>query len=171
MTDLERPILYVTRVALWRDLNKEQILVGQRPSGAEGNRLKRSKNYPGRYEFPGGKFTPPNDPSLEAMRELKEEALLSGVRLFPPQQKLEHTYVMDEESSPYFGWLIYTHFTEAVALQQATLPLEPPEHDVLTWMTLEEIENLDLIPQSSFAVPYLREQQKLAQTVRKKTNR
>jgi 8-oxo-dGTP pyrophosphatase MutT (NUDIX family) len=147
----EKPTLYVTRAALWKDITREQLLVGQR--------LSTSKNYPGRWEFPGGKFTPPDDASLEAMRELWEEAHQHGIRLLPPQQKLEHTYFMDQESSPYYEWLIYTHITEAVAFRPREEFTEPPEHQELKWATLEEIADLDLIPQTDFAVPYLKEQQ------------
>lgn len=147
----EKPTLYVTRAAVWKDLTREQLLVGQRLPG--------SKNYPGRWEFPGGKFIPPDDASLEAMRELNEETKQPAIRLLPPKHKLENTYRMDQESSPYYEWLIYTHITEAIAFRPKEEFIEPPEHQVLKWATLEEMQDLDLIPQTDFVVPYLKEQQ------------
>lgn len=155
--------LLVARAAIWRSLEKKQILIGQRPAG--------SKNYPNMWEFPGGKIDLGEDPSFAALREAREEAKITAIRYFQPEP-LTREYIMpkvegieDERQSPYVGWLIKTWVVETLAFMPQTLTTSPQEHQQLRWVSLEEAQDLPLMPQTDFALPYLRTRQNVLRSL------
>lgn len=149
-------ILHVGRAAIWENRQKKKILVGQRPE--------KSSNYPNRWEIPGGKVDG-NDTGMEtAEREITEETGLHVVRT--PLVTFVHTYLMnepEEKDSRFYGYRITTLAIEALALNPHALFATPPEHQSLEWVSLDEAESRNLMPQSSFVLPYLRERQRSAQ--------
>ena len=143
--------LLVARAAIWQTREREKLLVGKRKEG--------SKNYPNQWEFPGGKIDCDEDPILAALRESFEETGLHIIRTFPPTP-FEYQYVMPPSEiegvpdSPYLGWLIHTWVIETVAYRPDLLQA-PVEHSAFNWVTLEEATELNLQPQSQFALPLL----------------
>ncbi len=146
--------LSVARGAIWRTREKREILLGQRPDN--------SKNYPGTWEFPGGKIEPKETIKAAVRREVREETGLTVAR-FCPASGIAYEYVMDEASSPYFQWLILTRVLELLACDPDALLAQPPEHQKLEWVALDEALRRDLQPQTAFAIPYLQHQQKKSQ--------
>lgn len=154
--------LYVARAAIWRTRAKEQLLLAQRPDGM--GLLPRSKNYPGAWEFPGGKIDGDENYSIAGAREAVEETRLQVIRYFQPDQ-LALEYVMSDEDSPYVGWLIKTWVIEALAFRPDSLTQDPPEHNSLEWLTIEEALQRKLNPQTTFAFPFLRQQQNILRSL------
>ncbi len=152
---LEKTLL-VARAVIWESPRKERLLIGQR--------LQTSKNYKNRWEIPGGKVDAGELPHVSAVREVKEETHLDVIRF--PFISFIHHYLMNEpgtEGDGFYGYEITTHAIESQATDPSQLVPQPKEHQALKWATLEEASDLNLMPQSSFVLPYLRDRQRETQ--------
>lgn len=98
----------------------------------------------GTWAFPGGALAPGESAELGALREASEEAGIPAAAV-----RLRGTVVLDHG-----GW------TYTTVLAEALTPFEPAATDTesleVTWVLLDDVEGLPLLPAFADAWPHLR---------------
>lgn len=100
------------------------VLLAQRPA---------HKHLPLKWEFPGGKVEPGEDPAAAIVREIREElgCTVRLTRLLPPFLHDYHTVVI--EMIPFVG-----------VLAEGSPAPHPHEHLALAWVRPEALRSYDL---------------------------
>ncbi len=102
------------------------ILLAQRPEG---------KHLALKWEFPGGKVEPGEEPQAAMIRELKEE-LGCDVEIVAVLPRSSHAYDRGVvEMIPFVCRLTHT-----------SMEPHPHEHAALAWVTMEALQSYDLAP-------------------------
>ncbi len=102
------------------------ILLAQRPEG---------KHLALKWEFPGGKVEPGEDPRAAMVRELREE-LGCEIEIEAVLPRSSHTYERGTvEMIPF-----------VCRLTSASTEPHPHEHSALTWVRMAELATYDLAP-------------------------
>jgi len=102
------------------------ILLAQRPEG---------KHLALKWEFPGGKVEPSEDPQAAMVRELKEE-LGCEVEIAAALPRSSHAYERGVVEMIPFICRLTSNSSEP----------HPHEHAALAWVTMEELQGYDLAP-------------------------
>ncbi len=103
---------------------EDRLLVAQRPA----HKLLALK-----WEFPGGKVEPGEDPAVAIVREIREE-LGCAVEITRALARFTHDY----------GTVVIEMIPFACRLAQGSPEPQPLEHVALAWPTLDEIKAFDL---------------------------
>ena len=107
-------------------LRDDLILLAQRPEG---------KHLALKWEFPGGKVEPGEDPERAMVRELREE-LGCEVEIVAELPRSSHAYDRGVvEMIPF-----------VCRLAEGSAEPHPQEHAALAWVTLEALTGYDLAP-------------------------
>jgi len=126
------PVPTTTIVAAALITEGDRILIAQRPKG---------KANAGKWEFPGGKAEPGEDPRRALERECLEELDIE-VAAGPVYETIFH-----EQPTKNFLLIFY----EVVILSGDPTPMESNE---IAWVTVDELESIDLIESD---LPLIRE--------------
>jgi 8-oxo-dGTP diphosphatase len=113
----------VSSAFIFRDSN---VLVARRKSD--------SKIYPGKWELPGGKVEPGEDPSDAANREVMEE-----LGIVVDVQRPFHVFSQVPERD-----LHYIEIAFMCSLSGPEPPMKLTEHDEARWITEKELDSLDM---------------------------
>ena len=107
-------------------VREDRLLLAQRPEG---------KHLALKWEFPGGKVEPGEEPAAALIRELQEE-LGCSVNIVAALQRSEHTY--DRGTIEMIPFVCELNASSA----------EPAahEHAAIVWVTIDQIEGYDLAP-------------------------
>ncbi|HKB56014.1 MAG TPA: (deoxy)nucleoside triphosphate pyrophosphohydrolase [Lacunisphaera sp.] len=107
-------------------VRKGRVLLAQRPL---------DKHLPLKWEFPGGKVEPQEDPAAAIVREIREE-LGCDVIITQTLPRFRHDYkTVVIEIIPF-----------VCALIQSSSPPQPHEHIALAWVKPRELSAYDLAP-------------------------
>ncbi len=112
-----------------------RVLAGRRPAG---------KKLGGMWEFPGGKVDPGETPEEALVRELREELGVAS-RVGRWLAETTHRYDFGE-----IRLLAYETFLDSVDFQKNA-------HDELRWVSLQDLESLDLTPADRPLLPAIRQ--------------
>lgn len=115
---------------------QERFLVGRRIDGGQMG---------GRWEFPGGKVEPGETPEQTIVREFREEL---GLDATPGECIATAKFENNAGPVDLLAFRVYLALDQKVTLS---------EHTELSWMTIDEIEQLDLVDSDRLLVPALRE--------------
>lgn len=99
----------------------------------------------GRWEFPGGKVEPGETPGQTIVREFREEL---GLDATPGERIASAEFENSNGCVTLLAFRVYLALDKKVTLT---------EHTELSWMTLDEIEELDLVDSDRLLIPALRE--------------
>jgi 8-oxo-dGTP diphosphatase len=118
----EKPYGLTVRAVIFNE--EGQVLLLQRSL--------RSKNYPGKWEFPGGKVDPGEKFDVAVVREVKEETGLDGsIKRFIGAARAELPHV--------------TAIQLVMELEAPGTPAISEEHEGLMWISPKEMLSLDLV--------------------------
>jgi len=129
----EPPLRAVAVAVVRRD---GRVLVQSRPAG---------RDWPGFWEFPGGKCEPGESAAACAERECREELALP-VRALSLLHETEWTYP---------GVRVHIHFVNCDLLDPATEP-QPRESQRILWATREDLAQLEFLPANAEFLQRLR---------------
>lgn len=118
-------------------VREDRLLLAQRPAG---------KHLALKWEFPGGKVEPGEEPAAALIRELQEE-LGCTVRIVAALERSEHTY--DRGTIEMIPFVCELNASSAEPVAQ--------EHAAIAWVTLDEVAGFDLAPADWPVVEVLRE--------------
>jgi 8-oxo-dGTP diphosphatase len=113
-------------------LHRGRVLAARRTSPPEAN---------GRWEFPGGKVEPGEEPAAALTRELREELGIEARVLarLPGAAALRQGLELR----------LYT----AVIVRGEPRPLQ--DHSALRWLAADELESVDWLEQDRFGLPHI----------------
>jgi 8-oxo-dGTP diphosphatase len=107
-------------------IRDNHILLAQRPEG---------KHLALKWEFPGGKVEPGEEPAAALIRELREE-MGCTVDIVAALPRSEHSYDRGTIEMIPFVCALNANIAEPAA----------HEHAAIAWVTLDQIEGFDLAP-------------------------
>lgn len=113
-----------------------RFLVGRRIDGGQMG---------GRWEFPGGKVEPGETHAQTIIREFREEL---GLDATPGELITTAEFENNAGKVSLYAYRVYLSLDQKVRLT---------EHTELSWVSLEEIEQLNLVDSDRLLVPVLKE--------------
>lgn len=116
-------------------LNKQRVLVGQRPEG---------KPYSGYWEFPGGKIEQNETAFCALKRELQEEL---NINVLSADKWFEHRHLYPDETVQLKLYIIKKYHGEITA----------KVHQALSWVTYIELRQLRVLEGNLFFLDKLKE--------------
>jgi len=128
--DPEKPYGLTVRAVIYDESGRILLL----------KRSMRSRNYPGKWEFPGGKVDPGERFDRAILREVKEETGLDGsIRGFIGSAMAELPHI--------------NAIQLVMEVEARGTPAISDEHEGLTWVNVDGLLSMDLV---SWAVPFVK---------------